>query len=43
MKYDIIGDDSAPVYFRINRDTGDIQLQASVNQDDETEYRVCMV
>ena len=40
MTYEIIGDDSASVYFKINRNSGDIQLGSSVNDDDQTVYKV---
>ena len=40
VRYSIIGDDTAPVFFKINTETGDIQLRAQVNPDDKTEYKV---
>ena len=40
IKYRIIGDDSAPAYFEINADSGEIRLKESVAQDTRTEYQV---
>ena len=38
--YDIIGDDSSPVYFSINSATGDVTIAASLTQENVDEYRV---
>ena len=40
MTYSIIGDDSSPVYFAINKDSGRITLKSSVNGDEQTQYKV---
>ena len=40
ITYSIIGDDSAPVFFDINKDSGRITLKSSVNGDDQTQYKV---
>ena len=40
IRYRIIGDDSAPAYFEINADSGEIRLKESVAQDTRTEYQV---
>ena len=39
-KYKIIGDDNAPVYFKISETGGDITLKRSVNSDSQTVYKV---
>ena len=38
--YSLTGDDSAPVYFKINPSNGALSTLASVNSDDKTQYRV---
>jgi len=40
LKYNIIGDDNAPVYFNISETGGDITLKRSVNSDSQTVYKV---
>ena len=41
IRYRIIGDDSAPSYFEINADSGEIRLKESLAEDTRTEYQVC--
>ena len=40
ITYSIIGDDTAPVYFNIDANSGRITLKSSVNGDDQTQYKV---
>ena len=40
MQYQIIGDDSAPVYFVVDETSGEIKLRESVKEDTKTEYQV---
>lgn len=43
MTYSIIGDDSAPVFFQINANNGRITLKSSINNDEQTQYKVMML
>lgn len=40
VRYSVIGDDSAPVYFAVNQFTGAITVKASLSSDTETSYYV---
>lgn len=40
VRYSIIGDDTAPVFFSVNAESGDITLSDSVNRDELTVYKV---
>ncbi len=40
IRYRIIGDNNAPVYFRINEQSGDINLNTSLSVDSDTAYTV---
>ncbi|XP_035826841.1 protocadherin Fat 4, partial [Aplysia californica] len=40
LTYSIIGDDNGPVYFRINRNTGEVFTQANLFTDNSASYRL---
>ena len=40
IRYRIIGDNKAPTYFRINENSGDINLNTSLEADSDTAYTV---
>ena len=40
LSYRIIGDNKAPTYFRINAQSGDINLNTSLEADSDTAYTV---
>ena len=40
IKYEIIGDDTAPTYFRINETDGNITVQRDIRGDQTIDYQV---
>ena len=40
IRFRIIGDNSAPLYFEIDEVSGDIRLKESIVEDTRTEYQV---
>ena len=42
VRYEIIGDDTAPNYFSIDRESGQVKLKKTVKTDTLTEYQVSL-
>lgn len=40
ITYDIIGDDSAPVYFSVDSNTGAVRIADTLTQENVNDYRV---
>lgn len=40
VRYTIVGEDSAPAYFSISQETGEIRVKANLRADSQTKYTV---